>query len=867
MAICFRISISVFRCLVCPWVFVGFVVTTASAADDNELLEFFEKKIRPVLVENCYECHSSKSDEVKGNLLVDTQAGLLEGGGTGAAVVPGNTEESLILTALSYEEDAFQMPPNGKLSDEVLNDFKKWIEDGAVDPRKDDRVDPRKLKAADHWSFQPPRSRDVPIPFFSRVDGWIGGQMRDRSIEPAPLASRDSMISRVYYDLIGLPPGYEEVTEFRNNQTPLAYQRLVERLLSSPRFGERWGRMWLDVARYSDTKGYLFTEDRSYTHAYTYREWVIGAWNFDLPYDQFIKYQLAADQLPPLPFGADARAAMGFLTLGRRFLNNRHDIIDDRIDVTMRGMMGLTVTCARCHDHKYDAIPTADYYSLYGVFLNSNEPKNEPAPLRLEDAKRIRESFIFVRGHPEILGPQVPRRFLSVIRDDAPPFKTGSGRAEMAEAIANVTNPLTARVFVNRVWMRLFGSPLVATPSDFGARCEQPLQRDLLDDLSVRFMERDWSLKGLVREIVLSETYRRSTNVTASASFDTENRYVSHQNIRRRDFEGTWDAMLACTNDLDFTIGGPSVKLHEKPFPKRRGVYAHIDRQNLPGMFRTFDLASPDAHAPRRYETTSPQQALFLMNSLFLMERCRHLARRSNSHGDQERIGELYRTVLSRDPDDEERAACLEFLRIEQMADRQGVRLHRWSYGYGPFDESAGRVTRYTELSHFTGTTWQGGEKSPDAALGYVSWHKSGGHPGTKDAAAVRRLYFPRETTIRLRGRFAHDANEGDGVRLTIHCQQNGTLGTWTARHSVARFTTRPVSVPAGGSIDLIVDMRDSNSFDSFQLVFQAVEEFQNTEHTINSVTTFAGPPPPPLDPWAKLAQVLLLSNEFLFID
>jgi hypothetical protein len=857
--------LSLSRCSL--FICVVFATTALCSAEDKELLEFFEKKIRPVLVENCYECHSRKSEEVKGNLLVDTKAGLLEGGGTGPAVVPGNTEESLILTALRYKEDAFQMPPSGKLSDEILKNFAQWIEDGAVDPRDGERVDPRITRAAEHWSFQKPRSRDVPTDFSSRIDGWIGGQLRGKSIEPAPLAEPRTIVRRVYYDLTGLPPTYEEVTEFRADRNPLAYQRLVERLLSSPRFGERWGRMWLDVARYSDTKGYVFTQDRSYTHAHTYREWVISAWNHDLPYDQFIQYQLAADQLPALPFGPDVRAAMGFLTLGRRFLNNRHDIIDDRIDVTTRGMMGLTVTCARCHDHKYDAIPTADYYSLYGVFSNSHEPRNDPAPLRLEDAKKIHETFIFVRGNPENRGDQVPRQFLSVIDKNASPFKRGSGRAEMAKAIADVENPLTARVLVNRVWLRLFGSPLVDTPSDFGVRCEQPVQQDLLDDLAVRFMERDWSIKSLVREIVLSEAYRRSATGTASASSDTANRYLSHQNIRRRDFEGTWDALLAASHDLDFTIGGPSVKLHVKPFPQRRAVYGYIDRQNLPGMFRTFDLASPDAHAPRRYETTSPQQALFLMNSPFLMERSRQLAQLTTAGSADKRIEDLYRIVLTRAPDAGERASCLEFLRIEKEADLRGARLHRWSYGYGPFDESTGRVTRFTELPHFTGEVWQGGEKLPDERLGYVSWRTRGGHPGLNDAAAVRRLYIPRNSTIQFRGKLEHEADGGDGVRLTIHCHENGTLGTWVSQHSVTKFATQPVHVAADGFVDLIVDMRDSNGFDSFQLQFQVVEKIQNREGVFDSVTTFRGPSPQLLNPLEKLSQVLLLSNEFLFVE
>jgi hypothetical protein len=249
------------------------------------------------------------------------------------------------------------------------------------------------------------------------------------------------------------------------------------------------------------------------------------------------------------------------------------------------------------------------------------------------------------------------------------------------------------------------------------------------------------------------------------------------------------------------------------------------------------------------------------------MERSRQLAQLTTAGSADKRIEDLYRIVLTRAPDAGERASCLEFLRIEKEADRRGARLHRWSYGYGPFDESTGRVTRFTELPHFTGEVWQGGEKLPDERLGYVSWRTRGGHPGLNDAAAVRRLYIPRNSTIQFRGKLEHEADGGDGVRLTIHCHENGTLGTWVSQHSVTKFATQPVHVAADGFVDLIVDMRDSNGFDSFQLQFQVVEKIQNREGVFDSVTTFRGPSPQLLNPWEKLSQVLLLSNEFLFVE
>lgn len=846
-------------------------IPTLLADDDADRRAFFEKKIRPVLVENCYECHSAKADDVKGNLFVDSKSGLREGGDTGPAVIPGNVEESLLLTALKYEEDAFQMPPSGKLSDEVIAAFEKWIEDGAFDPRDDDktpRVDRREQRAQDHWSFTPPRPA-VGLPgSASRIDGWIEAKLRERNTQPAPRADNEVLVQRLYYDLVGLPASHEEVQRFVNDDRPGAYPRLVERLLASPRFGERWARMWLDVARYSDTKGYVFQEDRKYPEAYTFRQWVIEAWNADLSYRDFLRYQLAADQLPQLPLRVDSRAAMGFLTLGRRFLNNRHDIIDDRIDVTTRGMMALTVSCARCHDHKYDAIPAADYYSLYGVFANSVEPKDAPAPLRLEDADKISEPVVFVRGKPGNRGPRVPRRFLTVLDGkDAEPFTTGSGRLELADKIAAADNPLTSRVLVNRVWARLFGRALVTTPSDFGVRCEAPTQRELLDDLSLRFVESGWSLKSLIREIVLSDAYCRSTIPDATADWDVDNRYLSHQNLRRRDFEGTWDAILTQSRDLDLQMGGPSASLHEAEYPHRRGVYAYIDRQNLPGMYRTFDLASPDAHAPRRYETTSPQQALFLLNNSFVLKQSRRVAKLVAELPIDRRVTQLYRLILSRDPTEDERALVEQYVAEESALSTAELATHRWAYGYGPFDAGTGGLTGFTEFPHFSGRAWQGGEKFPHPETGYASWHAMGGHPGDADKAVVRRLRIREASQFSVVGKLHHPADQGDGVRLTIHCHRTGALGSWVAANAHVDFETPPLQTRPGDVIDWIVDRRTSTNHDSFQIQFTTTEQLQGREIRQESVASFSGPQAEPLDVWGRLAQALLLSNELLFVE
>ena len=523
---------------------------------------------------------------------------------------------------------------------------------------------------------------------------------------------------------------------------------MIDHLLASPHYGERWGRYWLDVARYADTKGYVFQEDRNFAYAYTYRDYVVRSLNEDKPFDRFLVEQLAADKLD---LGADKRplAAMGYLTLGRRFLNNAHDIIDDRIDVVTRGMMGLTVACARCHDHKYDPIPAADYYSLYGVFAGSVEPKVLPligavedtpevvafraklaewqavydaertkrfeaalgrfaavggfagtvaipkakfdtfrnradrdalrniqkkidtfrsaspvAPPRahvLNDAPRPFDPVVFLRGNPGNRGERVPRRMPAVVAGpDRKPFAGGSGRLDLARGIASPDNPLTARVFVNRVWLGHFGQGLVRTPSDFGVRSDPPTHPELLDWLATRFVRDGWSVKRLHKRIMLSATYQQASTTSGKvAQADPENRLLSHQNRRRLDFEAMRDSFLAVAGRLDRTVGGKPVDLFAAPFPTRRSIYGTIDRSNFPGTFRSFDVAGPDQHSPQRFQTTVPQQALFLMNSPFVREQAAALANRpevARAGSTDAKVAALYRVALGRTPTADELA-------------------------------------------------------------------------------------------------------------------------------------------------------------------------------------------------------------------
>jgi mono/diheme cytochrome c family protein len=723
----------------------------ASAAPDKpdpRAVEFFEKSVRPVLAENCFKCHGPKRHE--GDLRLDSRAALLKGNDKGAVVVPGEPDKSRLIRAVGYDGDIV-MPPVGKLKPEAIEALTAWVKMGAPWPAGDNTA-PTPLTVAEvrakHWSFRPVKMPAVPDVknaawVKTPVDAFVLVNLEKNNVAPAPPADKRTLIRRAYFDLLGLPPSPEDVEAFVKDDSPDAWPKLIDKLLSLPQYGERWGRHWLDVARYADTRGYVFTEERRFPYSYTYRDYVIKAFNDDLPYDQFVLQQLAADRLQ---LGDNRRplAALGFLTLGRRFLNNQADIIDDRIDVTMRGLQAMTVGCARCHDHKFDPIPTKDYYSLYGVFASSVEPKEMPSlgepertpeylafeaelnkrldavkkfkeehqaeldaknrkfreelkaleskveawrvtgpgspprAMALEDSPKSVNPVVFKRGNPNNRGDPVPRQYLEVLAGEhRKPFTDGSGRLELAQAIASRDNPLTARVMANRVWLWHFGAGLVRTPSDFGLRGEPPTHPELLDWLAATFVDSGWSVKKLHRVILLSNTYQQSSDADAKCvAADPENRLLARANRQRLDFEALRDALLATAGRLDAKMGGPAVEITKAPFPTRRTVYGFIDRQNLPGVFRTFDFASPDATVPQRYQTTVPQQALFLMNSPFVIEQSKAFAARpdvSKLATLEERIDRMHRLAYGRPGDADEVALAKKFLASAKATDKLTV--------------------------------------------------------------------------------------------------------------------------------------------------------------------------------------------------
>ena len=660
-----RLRKSVLACVRRTIVTVVAVVLSATqqSAIADDAHDFFEQRIRPMLLEKCIECHGPTKQE-KG-VRLDRRDNVLQGKAGDALLINlAAPNESRLLKVLHYAEDDTQMPPSGKLADEQLEFVQQWIANGAVWPESADLEGEARRRAErwrEHWAFIPPVMPDLSaVPENENpIDHFVRARLAATNLTLSPVASPGILVRRLSYALLGLPPEWGDLAEAdaaAAGGTLTAWKTAyIDRLLASPHFGERWGRYWLDISRYADTKGYVFTEDREYPDAWRFREWVIKALNDDMPYDEFLKRQLSADRMPGSDDPAQL-AAMGYLTLGRRFLNNPHDIIDDRIDVVTRGMLGLTATCARCHDHKFDPIPTADYYSLYGVFASSDEPKNEPSTLRLVDRADPVEPVIFQRGSPGNRGDTVPRRFLTALSaPDAPSFSDGSGRLELANSIANRNNPLTGRVAVNRVWMHLFDRGLVDSPSDFGVRTDPPTNPELLDYLSMTFMDHQWSLKSLIRQIVMSGTWQQSSDRRTDAeAVDPENRLFARMNRTRLDFEGQRDAVLSVAGRLDPAIGGTSVDVTTDTGTGRRTIYARIDRQNFPGLFRTFDVASPDAHAAKRFQTTVPQQALFQLNSPFIMDRAAEISqmtKSAESSGDPTpRIRLLFQTILRRQP-------------------------------------------------------------------------------------------------------------------------------------------------------------------------------------------------------------------------
>jgi cytochrome c553 len=682
-------------------------------------IEFFEKSVRPVLATHCFECHGPEKH--KGSLRLDSRAMMMEGGDTGPAIVPSNPKASLLITAIHYK-DTPKMPPKGKISDAEIAILTEWIQQGAPWAESTTAIRPSagktfKITADDRafWSFQPLSQPAVPRVKSAQwtknaIDHFILAELEAHNLYPAKPADKRTLIRRATFDLIGLPPTPEETDAFLSDDSPDAFAKVIDRLLASPHYGERWARHWLDVARYGEDQAHTF-QARKYPQGFRYRDWLVRAFNADLPYDRFLLEQLAADLLPGRN-RVENFPALGFFALGPVYYGDpkKLDQIDDRIDTLSRGLLGLTVACARCHDHKYDPISTKDYYSLAGVIASTDyvelslEPGKEGQPVvappkdpkdpkkkvqpkepfihALKDVKQPANMRVHHRGNPKTLGDEVPRRFLEILGgDDALPFKLGSGRLELAQAVASKDNPLTARVLVNRIWQHHFGKGLVRTPSNFGTLGERPTHPELLDYLAARFLASGWSMKALHREIMLSAAYQMSSKFDGQCfEADADNKWLWRMNRQRLDVEAWRDAMLAVAGTLDKKMGGPSLDLNAAD-NQRRTLYGVVSRHELNGLLRLFDFPDPNITSEKRTETTVPLQQLFVLNSEFMVKNAKALAARLTAQpgqGDAERIDQAFLLVFGRPVTERELQLGLAFLSAPSAMENGKATLTRW---------------------------------------------------------------------------------------------------------------------------------------------------------------------------------------------
>lgn len=543
-------------------------------------------------------------------------------------------------------------------------------------------------KEQEFWAFKQPLRHPAPP---TKLKGWprqpidqfVLAKLEAKGLRPSIEAGKSTLIRRLSYDLTGLPPTPSEVHAFLDDHSAEAYENLVDRLLNSPRFGEKLASMWLPLARYAEDQAHQVGDDTKsfYPNAYKYRDWVIASFNNDLPYNDFLRLQLAADlEDKPQP---QHMAALGFMGLGPKYYDRgRIEVIaeewEDRVDTFTRTTLGLTVACARCHDHKFEPISMQDYYAMAGVFaslkLVNKTPdgrkqtndlsadKVESEMLHIVEDGTPKDLNVFLRGNPDRKGPLAERRFLRVLSSDNPqPFKQGSGRKEMARLVTSPQNPLTARVFVNRVWGQFFGRPLVSTPSNFGHSGDAPTHPELLDDLAVRFIENGWSTKKLVREIVLSSTYRQTSLASVPAlQIDPENQLLSRMNRRRMTIEQWRDSLLYVAGELDFS-SGKSLEVDDSK-NHRRTVHARISRLELNDLLMLFDYPDANVHAEKRSVTTTATQKLYMLNSPFVLARAESLSKQFNGTPGKEAVHGLYQKLYGRAPGPEELIAGTEFL-------------------------------------------------------------------------------------------------------------------------------------------------------------------------------------------------------------
>jgi hypothetical protein len=678
----------------------------------------FDAKVAPILARRCLDCHSGS--DPKGKLDLARKATALAGGDAGAAIVPGKPDESLLWERIDNDE----MPPKSSLPAAEKTVIRDWIASGA--PWGTDPIDPYQVTTArragrDWWSLQPvlrPLLPEGRRQGWSRtaIDAFILQQLEARGLAPAPQADRAVLIRRLAFDLTGLPPAPIAVDEFVNDTAPDAYERLVDRILASPQYGVRWARWWLDLARYGESNGFEYDEFRP--SAWPYRDWVVNAFNRDLPYDEFARMQVAGDALSPRD--AESIKATGFLvagaydTAGQNQQSEamkavvRGDELEDLVATVGQTFLGLTVNCARCHDHKFDPIRQVEYYrvasAMSGVRHGQRDLSNiDPMPVARHRQQKTaglqaaqpaivyavapRESGVArvqLRGNPALLGEVVTAGGVAAIAAPGadfglPPDALDAERRKcLAAWISSPRNPLFARVVVNRLWQAHFGGGLVETSSDLGFNGGTPSHPELLDWLACEIVARGWSLKSMHKLIVTSAVYRQSSRPDARAlALDAGNRLLWRKAPKRLEAEMVRDAMLAIAGKLDLKLGGPSFRDHEivpapgtpavlyeavdprTPGLDRRTLYRAWARGGRSGLLDTFDCPDPSTTAPRRAVTTTPLQALSLMNNALVLYLAEALAGRIEREAGPDagrRVEHAHRLAFGRAPDADERA-------------------------------------------------------------------------------------------------------------------------------------------------------------------------------------------------------------------
>ena len=806
------------------------ILMLSAGAWANEGVEFFESRIRPVLAAKCYNCHSTKATKVKGDYLLDTRDGIRKGGVSKRdAVIPGDVEGSQLIEAIRYRNEKLQMPPKGKLSAAEISAFEQWIAMGAPDPRDGVSRLPREIAAENHWAWKRPKPSELPRVKNAKwpkdaIDNHVLARLESEGMYPNRDADRRTLIRRATLELTGLPPSVKAVAEFLGDPDPTrkAFGRVVDRLLADQGFGVRWGRHWLDVARYGESSGY--SRNMLYPYAWRYRNWVIDSFNDDKPYDQFVREQIAGDLLPSNSYEEKEKQILGtaFLTVGAKTFNEGQRLLfdlncaDDQIDVTCRAFLALTANCARCHDHKYDPIPTRDYYAMTGIFMSSRnlagsetnvrdehaeayplgpegfgilekikeakakadkeqafymdlvkkrnelrDPlvkkgidwKKNPTPELKEaeakvqaqqavvketkgaipgppnyamavveglDAKEfeafeaflktekeeiaemkkakkrpknptperppIKDSPLFDKGLHDSPKDLVPRGALSLFGYRSQTIGTNeSGRLQLAEWITDERNPMTARVYVNRVWHHLFGRGLVETVDNFGVLGSQPSHPELLDQLALDFMKQGWSTKKLVRRIMLSRTYMQSSaHCEEFAAKDPDAALRWRFAPQLLEGEAIRDSVLFVSGRLDPVhmttsqveeiskqqalgrqreIGRRDYYMKDVTWDvKHRSVYLPMTRGVIPDMLAIFDAADPNLVVGARKLTIVPTQALYLANSAMVIGESKHAAKRVMAAPAEDRIDAAYELAYARLANETERATLQKFV-------------------------------------------------------------------------------------------------------------------------------------------------------------------------------------------------------------